>query len=1252
MSDSNKYNFQKLTPIKNTDLSIYKEALDFIFEDDDLLNIAISGAYSSGKSSMLESYKVKHSKKRFLHISLAHFESPQIEDNDQSGNKNKDKNQTDGETAIKESVLEGKILNQLIHQIDPKRIPQTNFRTKQRVFPFRIALDAVFTALFILALLHIFMFKTWQVYVSTLSIDWLENIFLFLTKGEALFLSGFLVVFLFGICMYRTIKLQRNKGIFKKFSVQGNEIEIFGETEDSYFDKYLNEVLYLFDNANVDVVVFEDIDRFNANRIFERLREVNTLINAQRKKRAETLSSRSIKLGITKESMTYRPLRFFYLLRDDIFVSKDRTKFFDIIVPIVPVVDGSNSYDQFIVHLKDGGMLERFDQGFLQGLSLYIDDMRILNNIYNEFLVYFNRLNQIEPDFNKMMALIVYKNIFPRDFSELQLQKGFVFTIFSKKAEFILDEIKRLEHEDEEIKNQIDVVNREFLLSIEELDILFDHKRAQLRRMDPYNRPQTQKELEKIESDYSIRKKAIDNRNNTNPSALEAERAMIKEEMSRIQNKSLREIISRENSEQIFDVTSINSIKVEKKFNEVKGNDYIGLLKFLITHGHIDETYSDYMSYFYENSISITDKRFLRSITDRKAKEYSYRLKDPAKVVSKLSKHYFEQQETLNYDLMFYLLKTRGTADYLNTLFQQLKQKKNYTFIQEAFLSEHDYDIKLLVNMINSSWAEFLSEILRGVDFLESCRDDFILRTLYHTPDKDIQAINIDRCLTEHITQIPSFLNIKSPRINSLIARFKLLKIAFVSLDYDVSDRELFYAVYVNNLYELNYVNIQLMLRSMYGLEETNDFAHKNLTLIMANSEAPLSKYVWKNINQYLKIILEKCNNSIRDDELVALSVLNNKNVSEDNKVAYIDALQKKIEVLKNVKDTSLWKKLLQRDIVIRSEWNIIDYFLSNQNMLTTELVKFIDVPNVTYKFSAISQNYGGETASNFFISILKCNELSNKHYREILSSLGHVYNNGFSIDGIDADKFSVLIHIGIIKMHSDALAFIREYYPNEVLQYIKKYIKEYTEKIVTTDTIIVNEMIDVLSLDVADSYKIKLLGLTKEPVSVVDKTYSDTVKAHILKNNFDSKDILQLILQYWHGSKIIKPIIEDLAIKYKEFVIAEGHAVPVELLDKLISTDKLTRDDKIRFFAITLDELNESQCRSILRILHLDDYEGLFNQKRPKFEINAINEQLLTLFEKKGWITSFDIDKEDANYYRAYGRKAQKVKKPKLVDK
>ena len=78
------------------------------------------------------------------------------------------------------------------------------------------------------------------------------------------------------------------------------------------------------------------MDRYNVNQIFQRLREVNTLVNNQLKKENKI------------------PLRFFYLLRDDIFISKDRTKF-DYIMPVVPVIDSSNSYDQFIAHFKAGG---------------------------------------------------------------------------------------------------------------------------------------------------------------------------------------------------------------------------------------------------------------------------------------------------------------------------------------------------------------------------------------------------------------------------------------------------------------------------------------------------------------------------------------------------------------------------------------------------------------------------------------------------------------------------------------------------------------------------------------------------------------------------------------------------------------------------------------------------------------------------------------------------------------------------------
>lgn len=106
--------------------------------------------------------------------------------------------------------------------------------------------------------------------------------------------SGVICVALAATLLYHIINMQINKGVFKKISADKFTIEVFEGSEVSYFGKYLNEVLYLFDQCAADVIVFEDMDRYNANRIFERLREVNYLINVQRSKQEDA-----------------KPLRFF-----------------------------------------------------------------------------------------------------------------------------------------------------------------------------------------------------------------------------------------------------------------------------------------------------------------------------------------------------------------------------------------------------------------------------------------------------------------------------------------------------------------------------------------------------------------------------------------------------------------------------------------------------------------------------------------------------------------------------------------------------------------------------------------------------------------------------------------------------------------------------------------------------------------------------------------------------------------------------
>ena len=161
----------------------------------------------------------------------------------------------------------------------------------------------------------------------------------------------------------------------------------------------------MFKQSEADVIVFEDIERFNDSRIFEKLKELNIIINRNRKANHK------------------RKLVFFYLVKDDLFESQERTKFFDFIIPIVPVVTASNSHIKLNEILKEMGEDEYFDEVFLLNVALYLDDMRLINNICNEYLTYKETLDfEINP--HKLFSLIVYKNIFPKDFSLLQRNQG------------------------------------------------------------------------------------------------------------------------------------------------------------------------------------------------------------------------------------------------------------------------------------------------------------------------------------------------------------------------------------------------------------------------------------------------------------------------------------------------------------------------------------------------------------------------------------------------------------------------------------------------------------------------------------------------------------------------------------------------------------------------------------------------------------------------------------------------------------
>lgn len=791
------------------------------------------------------------------------------------------------------------------------------------------------------------------------------------------------------------------------------------------------------------------------------------------------------------------------------FVSKDRTKFFDYIVPVVPVVDSSNSYDQFISHFKKSGLYEKFDESFLQGLSLYIDDMRLLKNIHNEFLVYYYRLNTIELDCNRMLALIAYKNLFPRDFADLQLNQGFLFTLFNNRDTFIAQETQRLNQLISKKKNDIEMANNESLETLQELDVVFEEKKP----TDYYGRKRELSQEDVVV--YQKRKKNLENRINNQISAMEKEKSLLEQELISTQNKQLCEIITRDNIGTIFSVKSTNEIGQETTFNEIKSSEYFDLLKYLIRNGYIDETYADYMTYFYENSLSRIDKTFLRSITDKKAKEYTYQLKNPQLVISRLRLVDFDQEETLNFDLLTYLLHTLSSGEYIKRFIAQLKNNKNFRFIGMYF--DTTTEIATYIKYLNQGWPELFLTALNEHTLTEKQIRKYSICSLYYSDNNTVKLINNDNCLSDYISNARDYLAIDNPNIDRLIDCFILLGVSFIGFEYAELDKDLFRAVYDNSLYEINVENLRLIQKEVLGIKNDKDIFQKNYTILCESSDSTITQYVNQNLNEYFDVVLKICNGAICDDQNAVVAVLNSSDLSKEHKHSYISFLQTTIEYIKEITDSSLWVPLLNADIIKFSEKNIIDCFSSIK--LNESVIAYINRCNVDLDFS--KSEYDSKVKEALFDGIIECNDIDNIKYKQILVSLDFYYDE-FSIADIAEDKVSILIDTGIIRMTLKTMKFMRANYPAHIFEFIYKNIAEYVD-IMDSELFSQDELLEILSSDINDDLKIKLLEFSSDKISVVGMDYSPTICLYILNNNFMISDLNDLFASLNNGIILFK---------------------------------------------------------------------------------------------------------------------------------
>ena len=363
-----------------------------------VFNIALTGSYGAGKSSILKTFKTHYQEYHYVNVSLASFvEARQPESNDKSNCKEED---------CFEEQLEYSILQQLFYHVKAKNIPESRFgRIERTSYKHRI-LTVLKVLLFIVSCLFLFCqemvtkyFLIPTAFLKTSLVFWISI---------SVFLLGIIVISFHLILCIKKISI-------KNLKLDNATIELEEKKNVSIMNRYLDEIIYLFQEKKYDVVIFEDIDRFENTHIFTKLRELNLILN------------QSEEVG--------RRIVFLYALKDDIFANaEERTKFFDYIVPVIPFVNVSNSGDLFRRKIANLHIPEaEVRSSFITDISAFVNDMRVLTNVVNEFDLYRNLLDK-KLNKEKLLAMILYKNLYPTDFSLLHQNKGVVYETFISTA--------------------------------------------------------------------------------------------------------------------------------------------------------------------------------------------------------------------------------------------------------------------------------------------------------------------------------------------------------------------------------------------------------------------------------------------------------------------------------------------------------------------------------------------------------------------------------------------------------------------------------------------------------------------------------------------------------------------------------------------------------------------------------------------------------------------------------------------------
>lgn len=1019
--------YKDLAPIDNASgCKEHIKALEWAVSSERIKNIALSGPFGSGKSSIIETFLRNNplAKEKSIKISLATFTEITEE----------------GPKVVSENLEEG-ILKQLFYKIKQSKIPQSRYRKLHKINYWPIFWKTIICSLVALAFLFIFwpsvfnsaynlileagprvyncvldiagIDRAAEEYVATISDHVLSNISLIVFIGLSLLvLSGvaYIAQRISARWCIKEIKLPTDTTVGTK------EVD-----RESIFNKNIDEIVYFFEATNYRLVFIEDLDRFGDSEIFIQLRELNTLLN-----NCETIKGTVV---------------FVYAIRDDMFKDSDRTKFFDFIIPVIPVINSTNSGESMLNMLGvEGERSKKHDisRGYVLDIAPYISDMRVLQNIYNEFIVYKETLKvgqKLTLQDEKMMSLIVFKNLYPNQFAELQKENGIIKQAFQDKDAFIKEKTNDLTEQIDAKHKTLDSIEEDNLNDVRELKhamlcAMTDGKgfayKVRLSSGEQYlaetiladgfdmlkllnkgnwivdyttlrgSDSDLRMDIPSICTPYVERYRYLQFAGETQKETLKTEIAQLEDKIKKLSRLSLQELIEKYSADNV-----LVSLDSEKD----------ALLIFLLRKGYINEEYSGYINFFKANSITTADKNFILSIKNQSPYPFAYSLVKVAETLEQLQLHEFSEKAILNFDLLKHMLLDTHYDAQLQILFNQLcdDSTKCRSFIDEFI--DYEDTRKYFVKRLAAVWPGLWESVYYNNALTYARKIKYIEWLLEYTDHDTLKKQNKNDLISQFFMEHNDILQKLSPHLaDCIIDAIPIWEIEFVKIEIAGVPHKILDFIFEKGFYALNLG----MISSIVAYKNEALLAQlttQTYTVITSLGFEALTDKIRNNWEQYVdQIILAKENT--QESVGAVLALLERCITNQPLCIKLVDHLQFCVDDINQVcaskLDTegknvqAIWDMLLDSGKIAVTWANVYAYW--KEFSLNQVLLNYI-----TANCQMLASDDGYGYLDDDFKRAAILSELNIKVFERLLFSL-RMDRFNIALKEISADKLELMI--------------------------------------------------------------------------------------------------------------------------------------------------------------------------------------------------------------------------------------------------